>query len=100
VPFFFVYSPALLTHGTWQEIVLHTAFAAVGITILASALEGYLVGVGRLNLFLRIALLVGGSLIAFPEIYTTIIGLILIAVCLGANFLLKLRLKEKAKVIE
>ena len=100
VPFFFVYSPALLTHGTWQEILLHTAFAAVGITILASALEGYLVGVGRLNLFLRIALLVAGSLIAFPEIYTTVVGLILIAVCLAVHFFRRFRLKETGKIVE
>ncbi len=100
VPFFFVYSPALLTHGTWPEIVLHTTFAAVGITIIGSALEGYLIGVGRLNLLLRIALLAGGGLIAFPEIYTTVIGLILIALCLAAHFLLKLRSKEEAKVVE
>lgn len=100
VPFFFVYSPALLTHGTWQEIVLHTTFAAVGIVIVGSALEGYLVGVGRLNPFLRIALFVGGGLIAFPEIYTTVFGLALIAVCLAANFFLKLRSKETAKVVE
>ena len=100
VPFFFVYSPALLTHGTWQEIVLHTTFAAVGITMIGSALEGYLIGVGRLKLPLRIALLVGGGLIAFPEIYTTLFGLVLIALCLAAHFFLKLRSKEKAKVIE
>ena len=100
VPFFFVYSPALLTHGTWQEIVLHTLFAAVGITMVGSALEGYLVGVGRLNLFLRIALFAGGGLIAFPEIYTTLIGLIIITVCLAIQGILKMRGKEKAKVIE
>ena len=40
-PFFFVYAPALLTHGTGREI-LPTVFAVIGIWILASALEGYL----------------------------------------------------------
>jgi TRAP transporter 4TM/12TM fusion protein len=100
VPFFFVYSPALLTHGTWPDIILHTTFAAAGVTIIGSALEGYLVGVGRLNVFLRISLLVGGGLTAFPEIYTTVFGLVLIAVCLATNFLLKLRSKETPKVVE
>jgi TRAP transporter 4TM/12TM fusion protein len=100
VPFFFVYSPALLTHGTWSEIILYTFFAIVGITIVGSALEGYLVGVGRLNPILRIFLLVGGGLTALPEIYTTVIGLIIIAVCLAANFVLKPKLKENVKVIE
>jgi TRAP transporter 4TM/12TM fusion protein len=89
VPFFFVYSPALLTHGTWQDIILYTAFAAIGVTIIGSALEGYLVWVGRLNPFMRVSLLVGGGLTAFPEIYTTGIGLIIIAVGIAAKFLLK-----------
>jgi len=100
VPFFFVYSPALLTHGTWVDIVLHTTFAAVGVMMIGSALEGYLVGVGRLNPPLRIGLLVAGCLIAFPEIYATVAGLILIAACLAANFFIRLRWKEKVKTVE
>jgi TRAP-type uncharacterized transport system fused permease subunit len=100
VPFFFVYSPALLMQGTWVDIVLHTTFAAVGVTMVGSALEGYLVGVGRLNPLLRIGLLVAGGLIAFPEIYTTVAGLILIAVCLAAHFFRRFRLKETGKIVE
>lgn len=79
VPFFFVYSPALLTHGTWPEIILYTLFAVIGIVILASALEGYLFGIGVLKHALgRGLLFLGGLLTAFPEIITTVVGLIVI----------------------
>jgi len=96
VPFFFVYSPALLTHGTWPEIILFTAYAVIGITIIASALEGYLIGIGRLNLVLRASLLVGGGLTAFPETVTTIIGLLIILASVGVYLLFKKLSKKRA----
>ncbi len=78
IPFFFAYNPALLTHGVWWEVLLVTSFAVVGIYYLGSALEGYLWGIGLLNWPSRILLILGGLLIAFPEIYTTLIGLIIV----------------------
>ncbi len=83
VPFFFVYSPALLTHGPWYAVLGHTVSAIFGIVITASSLEGYLIGVGILkNPFLRGLLLIGGLLIAFPEVITTIIGVIIVAIAI------------------
>jgi TRAP-type uncharacterized transport system fused permease subunit len=89
----------LLTHGTWQTIALHTAFAIVGVTIIASALEGYLVGIGNLNMISRGILLAGGLLIAFPEIYTTILGLVVIGAFLMADFIFT-RLRRRAAALE
>ncbi len=100
VPFFFVYSPALLMHGTWSEIVLFTSFAIFGVTVIASSLEGYLVGIGRLGLFPRAVLLIGGGLIAFPEVYTTVVGLITSIAGIAANFLLKPKMKENIKLVD
>ena len=75
VPFFFAYNPALLTHGTAWEVTYTVFFAAVGVISLGSALEGYLIGVGIIkNWFVRAALFCGGLLTAFPEGYTTIVG--------------------------
>lgn len=82
IPFFFAYNPALLTHGAWWEVLLFTAFAVVGIYYLGSALEGYLWGIGQINWPSRIFLVTGGLLIAFPEIYTTLIGLVIV-VCVN-----------------
>ena len=99
VPFFFVYSPALLMQGTWLKIIPYTFFAIVGVTIIASALEGYLIGFGKLNFLLRGVLLIGGGLTAFPEIYTTIVGLIIIGAILAIDFVF-IRFKGKARAVE
>jgi TRAP transporter 4TM/12TM fusion protein len=96
VPFFFVYAPALLTHGRWQDVVVHTIFAVIGVAILAFALEGYLVGVGELkNPIFRGILLVGGGLIAFPEMITTGIGFAMIFI---ASAFLYFSSRKKVKV--
>ncbi|MCH9046506.1 MAG: hypothetical protein IIA40_10415 [SAR324 cluster bacterium] len=52
-------------------------------TLLAAGLQGYLVGVGSLNtdplaLVSRALLIAGGLLLAFPELYSNGIGLILL----------------------
>jgi len=83
VPFFFVYAPPLLIHGSAWEILQATLFAVFGIVITGSALEGYLLGIGELrNRFWRLFLLGGGLLTAFPEIISTLVGMIVIGGCL------------------
>jgi TRAP-type uncharacterized transport system fused permease subunit len=49
VPFFFVLNPALILRGNPLDIVVVVLTAVVGIALLASALEGYLLGFGRLG---------------------------------------------------
>jgi len=75
IPFFFVLQPALLMQGTAWEIVYHTALAMLGIFMLASGLEGYLLGLGRPTVAQRIILVTGGFLIAFPQTAATLAGL-------------------------
>jgi TRAP transporter 4TM/12TM fusion protein len=49
IPFFFVLDPAFILKGSWQEILTVTAGALAGIVLIAGALQGYLVGLGRLD---------------------------------------------------
>ena len=77
VPFFFAYNPALLTHGTAMEIFMYTAFAVIGVYYLASGLEGYLWGAGMLRKLPRGLLIAGGVLTAFPEVITSVLGIII-----------------------
>jgi len=74
IPFFFVFNPSLIMQGPVLEIVYLFGLCLVGIWILASGLEGYLLKVGRLDLWSRVLLVAGGFLIAFPNWWTTIIG--------------------------
>ena len=77
IPFFFVFNPALILEGPIWETVYLFALCLLGIWILASGLEGYLLKVGKLSLWSRPLLAAGGFLIAFPNWKTTIIGVAL-----------------------
>jgi len=49
IPFFFVLDPAFIFRGPWQGTVVVSAAALAGIVLIAAALQGYLVGFGRLD---------------------------------------------------
>ncbi len=70
LPFFFVLNPALIMRGPIQEILIVTATAAIGIALIAAALQGYLLGVGALRglpgALGRVLLLAGGFALALP----------------------------------
>jgi TRAP-type uncharacterized transport system fused permease subunit len=73
IPFFFVLNPAFILRGPVTDIVLLTASAAVGIILIAGALQGYLIGVGNLathataGWFVRALILTGGIFLATPS---------------------------------
>ena len=98
IPFFFVYNPALLTIGSVWEVLYVTSFAIVGILYIGSALEGYLWGLGKLNVLTRILMLIGGVLTAFPEIMISVIGLLFLGAITLANYLLPALLNKKEGV--
>jgi TRAP transporter 4TM/12TM fusion protein len=89
IPFFFVFNPALILEGPITETLYLFALCLVGIGILAAGLEGYLLKVGRLDLWARLLLIVGGFLIAFPGWMTTIIGAIIAAVVIPSVLIRK-----------
>jgi TRAP transporter 4TM/12TM fusion protein len=67
IPWFFVFNPALILQGdNIPETIYLFALCLVGIWILGSGLEGYLLKVGRLTLWPRVFLVIAGFLIAFP----------------------------------
>jgi TRAP transporter 4TM/12TM fusion protein len=71
VPFFFVLNPALILRGEPADIVVVVLTAVLGIALIGSALEGWLVGFGRLGdglagALARALLLLGGLGMALP----------------------------------
>ena len=66
VPFFFVLNPALILRGAPGEIIVVVGTAIAGIALIASALEGYLVGIGKAAWPARLFLLAGGLMMAMP----------------------------------
>jgi TRAP transporter 4TM/12TM fusion protein len=77
VPFFFVYDPALVAHGTGMQILQAMATATFGIILLSSGFEGYAFFLRRINIVVRIAFMGAGFLIFHPSDITDIIGLAL-----------------------
>ena len=67
IPFFFLFNPALVLRGdsVWTIAYL-LPLSLVGIAILCGGLEGYLLKLGRLDLWARVLLVIGGFLISFP----------------------------------
>jgi len=71
VPFVFALNPALVLRGSWQEIVLVTGTAFAGVFLVASAVQGYLLGLGAvrvtpLGLAARVLIGLGGLALMLP----------------------------------
>jgi TRAP transporter 4TM/12TM fusion protein len=77
VPFFFVYNPALILQGPILEGIYLFLLCLVGVALISWGLEGYMLKVGKVAMWARPLLIIGGFLIAFPEWGTTIVGGIL-----------------------
>jgi TRAP transporter 4TM/12TM fusion protein len=82
IPFFFVLNPALIMHGSAFEILKSFITVFIGVILIGSALEGYLVWVGVLTKWARPLLLIGGILLGIPGLLTDLIGVIVVAVTL------------------
>lgn len=80
VPIFFVYNPALIARAEPVEIVITFIFAVLGVWWLSSALEGYLLGAGAMNIVTRIIVGVAGLLVFFPQLTTSLFGVAIMVV--------------------
>lgn len=72
VPFCFVLNPTLLLKGEPAAVVLGVALAFAGIVTVAAALQGYVLGIGRVpanaaGWLARAAMIAGGVLMAVPS---------------------------------
>ncbi|MBV7394094.1 TRAP transporter permease [Mameliella sediminis] len=77
IPFFFVLNPALIGQGSLPEILSVLGSAIIGVLLLSSALQGYLLGFGRLG---------GGSLFQWPIRAALFAAGLLMLVPGGENF--------------
>jgi TRAP-type uncharacterized transport system fused permease subunit len=82
LPFFFVYNPVLVAQDAGAlQILLVFAAAGLGVTLLAYALQGYLLGVGPIatnvpGVAVRAILSLAGIMLTAPEPLTDLIGLV------------------------
>ena len=80
LPFLFVLNPTLILIGTPWHIVHDVTTACFSVWLLASALEGWLYGIGAIGWLSRAALLVGAFGLLSPGLYTDLVGLGLLAI--------------------
>ncbi len=72
VPFFFVLDPAFILQGEFSRTAILFGSAVIGVILIASSLQGYLVGVGNLHRhpvfgwLIRGLMLIGGLCLATP----------------------------------
>jgi TRAP transporter 4TM/12TM fusion protein len=89
VPFFFVYDPALVGHGTAQEILQAMGTATVGIILLSSGFEGYTFFLKRISWPVRIIFMAAGFLIFHPKNITDLIGIGLVLAGVVTHYIIK-----------
>ncbi|WP_372657906.1 TRAP transporter permease [Hydrogenophaga sp.] len=87
LPFLFVIEPALILQGPWQGIASASLTAVIAIWVLSSAMEGYLYRVGALAWPLRALVLLAGIALIYPERFSDMIGLAIIALIYLVNWL-------------
>ena len=92
VPFFFLFNPSLILQGSILEVLYLFPLCLLGIVFIAGGMEGYLVKVGKVPLWVRPLLVVAGFLIALPGWMTSIIGAVL------ALLIIPIILKTREKV--
>lgn len=98
IPFFIVYQPALIGRGDPLDIVFSVTSAFLGVFMFSSALEGYLLGVGRLNhLLIRLVLFGGGLLMLVPGMVTDVIGISLTLLIYLSAYLKRTKLNAEPK---
>jgi len=88
LPFFFVINPVLVMQGTALEVIYALSTASLGMFLMGSALEGYMIGVGDFHFgltgyLIRGAFFVSGIAMALPGWTSDLIGLVVGGITLG-----------------
>lgn len=91
LPFLFVLNPTLLLIGEPLNIFHDVITACLAIWLLASGLEGWLYGVGRLGWLSRALLIAGALGLLTPGLVSDLVGAALVLVVYTSNLLAKRR---------
>jgi TRAP-type uncharacterized transport system fused permease subunit len=87
LPVLFVLQPALILKGPIIQVLQVATTAVVAVVLLAAAFEGYIYWVGRLPVWSRLIVGIGGLLMLVPEAATDLIGF---AICMAVLVLTKI----------
>jgi TRAP transporter 4TM/12TM fusion protein len=77
IPFIFIYNTSLLLLGPIETIILSFITATIGVSMIGCATMGYLAG--PLNIFMRLAILIGSTMCITPGLSSDLAGLGILA---------------------
>ena len=95
VPFFFVFSPELLLQGAFIQMIQPIITSVIGIICISVALEGIFFTRHKIMIWQRIFLAVAAVCLFDPKGFTDIVGIVIIAVCLGFSIVYQAITKKK-----
>jgi TRAP transporter 4TM/12TM fusion protein len=93
VPLFFVLDPALVMQADSGAILQAFITATIGVLLIGSVLEGYLIGLGKIELttiggiITGVALFISGSLLSLPGLKMDLIGIGLMVITVTAVYI-------------
>ena len=85
VPYFFVFSPALIAQEGWLGVLQVLPAALIGTYAFVAGLQGYLFGPLN-NWLLRFLLVVGGCAMIAPGLVSDLIGIVLLLAACGLAY--------------
>jgi len=97
LPFMFAYRPALFCEGSVVEIVWAFLVALVGAYLLASAIQGWLGGVGVANIFQRLLAGTAGVCMLFPTFTADAVGFFIVLMLVVYEYLRRSLRKSRLK---
>ena len=93
IPFFFIYSPELVSIGTTADILYAVGMSAVGIILISGGAEGYFFMVKDVGWFSRILFFIIGFMFFVPQKTVNLVGALTLAVVLVVSVFLKIKIR-------
>lgn len=98
MPFFFVFNPAFILRAPLWEIISVVGTGTLGIIMICSAIEGYLVMFGVLSIIPRLIVAFSGFLFLLPQISYAIVGTVIMVSLIFISRIVQNREKSKIQV--
>ncbi len=80
IPFLFVLNPAIIFHGTVQNMLISIPLIFIAVILLSYSFEGYIPKLGPIPIWLRIGIFLSGLCLGFPWIQVRISGMVLLII--------------------
>ena len=91
LPFILIVTPALIIRGEPIDIILTISACTVAVGLMAVGFEGYLYGVGVINIGTRLALLLGAAGFLYPNYLSYLLSTLFTLLVYASAFLLRHR---------